>query len=352
MPRSIVLIIDYSASQLPFIRTSIESAKQLVDKLNPKDRMAIVTDDVRLLVDFTTDKQLLKSRLEGLKASALAGNVGASDQFDALMATLTEIFNNADIRPIVIFQTDGDEFDDLRGNAPPTRFWLPARFSFQNVLTAAEKSRVTIYPVISGIRYAAVPEAELVERALNDWLNRQSAGEELMRARKQPLPKDRTRPHRGRDVNEDQLAWAKEQAARANENTTLPVKLSAEKVMSGGAVALVAFNDFKTLLATAPDDIERARQAALIDDPDGIDGQAALDPKLLLKTVDTRGKLVLTIMKAMRDFSSIFAHRDFAECIVRTVVTELADLPERRDRILLKIKDAVQQLSGLPPEKT
>jgi VWFA-related protein len=191
VPRSIVLIIDYSSSQLPFIRTSIESAKKLVDKLNPKDRMAIVTDDVRLLVDFTTDKQLLKSRLEGLKASALAGNVGASDQFDALMATLTEIFNNADVRPIVIFQTDGDEFDDLRGNAPPTRFWLPARFSFQNVLTAAEKSRVTIYPVISGVRYAAVPEAELVERALNDWLNRQSAGEELLRARKQPLPKER-----------------------------------------------------------------------------------------------------------------------------------------------------------------
>jgi VWFA-related protein len=130
VPRSIVLIIDYSASQLPFIRTSIESAKQLVDKLNPKDRMAIVTDDVRLLVDFTTDKQLLKSRLEGLKASALAGNVGASDQFDALMATLTEIFNNADIRPIVIFQTDGDEFDDLRGNAPPTRFLVTGAIQF------------------------------------------------------------------------------------------------------------------------------------------------------------------------------------------------------------------------------
>ena len=43
LPRSIVLIIDYSGSQLPYIKTSIESAKMLVDKLNPKDRMAVVT---------------------------------------------------------------------------------------------------------------------------------------------------------------------------------------------------------------------------------------------------------------------------------------------------------------------
>ncbi len=191
MPRSIVLIIDYSASQLPYIRTSIESAKQLVDKLNPKDRMAIVTDDVRLLVDFTSDKQLLKSQLETLKTSALAGNVGASDQFDSLMATLTEIFNSGDVRPIVIFQTDGDELDNLKGNLAPSPYWLPRRFSLQDVMAAAEKSRVTIYPVISGVRYAAVPEAELVDRALNDWLNRQAANEEIMRARKLPLPKER-----------------------------------------------------------------------------------------------------------------------------------------------------------------
>ena len=60
LSRSIVLIIDYSPSQLPYIRTSIEAAKVLVDKLNPKDRMALVTDDVKLLADFTSDKQVLK----------------------------------------------------------------------------------------------------------------------------------------------------------------------------------------------------------------------------------------------------------------------------------------------------
>ena len=57
LPRSIVLIIDYSRSQFPYIADSIEAAKGFVDKLGPYDRMAIVTDDVELLVDFTNNKQ-------------------------------------------------------------------------------------------------------------------------------------------------------------------------------------------------------------------------------------------------------------------------------------------------------
>lgn len=51
VPRTIVLIIDYSGSQLPFIKNSVAAAKVLVDKLGPKDLMAIVTDDVELLLD-------------------------------------------------------------------------------------------------------------------------------------------------------------------------------------------------------------------------------------------------------------------------------------------------------------
>src|SRR5882762_4051700 len=113
--RSIVLIIDYSGSQLPYIKTSIDAAKTLVDKLNPRDRMAIVTDDVKLLVDFTGDKELLKDKLESLRTSALSGMLGRSLQYDALMATLKELFNEEDVRPIIIFQTDGDQLRRLKG---------------------------------------------------------------------------------------------------------------------------------------------------------------------------------------------------------------------------------------------
>ena len=52
VPRTIVLVIDYSGSQLPYLKNSIKAAKVLVDKLGPKDLMAIVTDDVELLHDL------------------------------------------------------------------------------------------------------------------------------------------------------------------------------------------------------------------------------------------------------------------------------------------------------------
>ena len=191
LPRSIVLVIDYSGSQLPYIKTSIESAKMLVDKLNSRDRMAVVTDDVKLLVDFTSDKQLLKMELESLKTSALSGTIGASDQYDALLASLNELFNNEDVRPIIIFQTDGDQLESLNGsgsrNLDP--YWLPRKYSLGDILTATERTRAAVYSVISGLRFVGVPEGDLARLAKTDWENRQHANLDLMRARNFPVPK-------------------------------------------------------------------------------------------------------------------------------------------------------------------
>jgi len=184
VPRSIVLVIDYSGSQLPYIETSIEAAKMLVDKLNPKDRMAVVTDDVHLLVDFTSDKDLLKTRLESLKTNALSGALGASDQYDALLAAMTELFSPEDARPIIIFQTDGDELESLKGGSPQpyNAFSLPRKFGLEDILTATERSRVAVYSVISGVRFFGVPQAELLKRAEADLVNRAKANQQLQRA--------------------------------------------------------------------------------------------------------------------------------------------------------------------------
>ena len=191
VPRSIVLVIDYSGSQLPYIQTSIESAKMLVDKLNPKDRMAIVTDDVEVLVDFTSDKELLKKQLETLKTSALSGSIGASEQYDALLASLSELFGREDVRPIIIFQTDGDQLEALNGGDGRTAdpYWPPRKYSLQDILTATEKTRTTVYSVISGIRFAGVPEAELPMRAREAWQNQRRASDDLLKARNLPVPK-------------------------------------------------------------------------------------------------------------------------------------------------------------------
>src|SRR5258705_3674880 len=64
VPRSIVLIIDYSGSQFPYIKNSVDAAKLLVAKLEPLDRMAIVTDDVEMLFDFTNNNAELRSKLD------------------------------------------------------------------------------------------------------------------------------------------------------------------------------------------------------------------------------------------------------------------------------------------------
>src|SRR5258706_10987475 len=161
--RSIVLIIDYSGSLRRYLDKSIDAAETLIDKLGPKDNMAIVTDDVELLVDFTRDRAKLKKALESLKKKAKERHYGRSYQFTALMATSRELFSEEDIRPIVIFQTDGDEVELLQPPDPGVYF-LPRpqtaglhplipyikQFSLRDVYSAVEKSRATVYTVIPG----------------------------------------------------------------------------------------------------------------------------------------------------------------------------------------------------------
>lgn len=181
--RTIALIIDYSGSQLPFLRNSIDAAKVLVDQLAPLDKMAIITDDVELIQDFTDDKNQLKKKLESLFDrtkrnrgffSFSSQRIGQSKQYSALMATLNEAFTDEDKRPIIVFQTDGDEAERLRD--PVIRPAIPpgipdelqqraaesvefrqnyieqfiTEFSLADVYRAAEKSRATIYTIVPG----------------------------------------------------------------------------------------------------------------------------------------------------------------------------------------------------------
>ena len=199
LSRSIVLIIDYSRSQFPYIADSIEAAKIFVDKLGRYDRMAIVTDDVELLVDFTGDKRELKKGLDSLieKNKGSKGFLGVggkrpqfgrSAQYSSLMATLNEAFDDEDESPIVVFQTDGDEVEYLRNSiivheVPPN---LPTElraevqeeieykkklqrasvteFSLDDVYRTVEKSRATIYTIIPRTRLIGFTQDEQIQR--------------------------------------------------------------------------------------------------------------------------------------------------------------------------------------------
>jgi VWFA-related protein len=212
LPRSIVLIIDYSGSQFPYIKNSVEAAGVLVDKLGPLDRMAIVTDDVEMLSDFTNDKRELKKKLNTLLEKSKGNDgflgiggtrrqFGKSAQYSALMATLKEAFNEEDQRPLIIFQTDGDEAEYLRNSIivpmvppdlPPQKVAIVqnqieqkrqlqrssmTEFSLEDVYREVEKSRATIYTVVPGAKLIGLtPEQQLAtvmaedERAINEML--------------------------------------------------------------------------------------------------------------------------------------------------------------------------------------
>ena len=199
LARSIVLIIDYSRSQFPYIADSIEAAKIFVDKLGAYDRMAIVTDDVELLVDFTNDKRALKKGLDSLieKNKGSKGFLGVggkrpqfgrSSQYSALMATLNEAFDAEDQNPVIVFQTDGDELEYLRnpiivhevppGLSPELRAQVQeeveykkklqrasvTEFSLDDVNRAVETSRATIYTIIPRTRLIGFTEDQQIQR--------------------------------------------------------------------------------------------------------------------------------------------------------------------------------------------
>ncbi|MBL8168459.1 MAG: VWA domain-containing protein [Acidobacteria bacterium] len=167
-PRSIVLIIDYSSSQLPFLKTSIAAAKTLVEQLGPKDKMAVVTDDVSLLLDFTSDKTRLKAGLDLVLEKPLRKNAyGRSEQYTALLAVLREMASEEE-RPIVIFQTDGDQLTYLRAQDDGRRYKRSPKeveFGLADVVAAAQRSHTTIYSVISGIRFLDLAPSQKQERA-------------------------------------------------------------------------------------------------------------------------------------------------------------------------------------------
>jgi VWFA-related protein len=200
VPRTIVLIIDYSGSQMPYLMNSVKAAKVLVDKLAPRDLMAIVTDDVELILDFTSDKKKLKKALDSLVERTQRHpyymgkqlRIGRSQQYSALMATLNEAFGDEDVRPIIIFQTDGDEAYFLRN--PVIKLEIPdglegdtlrsaqqslnyhtqhllkneTEFSLDDVYRAVEKSRATVYTVVPGVKLTGLTPEVQMEKFMAD----------------------------------------------------------------------------------------------------------------------------------------------------------------------------------------
>lgn len=206
LPRSIVLIFFNGRYSRYDVENSLRAAKSLVDKLAPQDKMAIATCDLKLVLDFTTDKNLLKKTLNNLSNNR-PGNPSVARKYGTLMAVLDEMFDEKDVRPIVIFQAPSGgehlkEIDSLKLlesqssilelkqtadkkleklsrdkqlQKEAEELYPQTGYGFSDVLERIEKSRATIYSIIPTMRFVGLSREEQLKRArisIEEWMRR------------------------------------------------------------------------------------------------------------------------------------------------------------------------------------
>jgi VWFA-related protein len=129
-PFNLVLLLDVSGSveeRLDFIR---KSALAFANTVSPQDRVAIISfrDDVQLISDFTTDRNLLAQRIKDIEAG------GGTALYDALAYTLVETLKPLrDERTAIVVISDGDD----------NRSFIP----FPYILETIIETGAVVYPL-------------------------------------------------------------------------------------------------------------------------------------------------------------------------------------------------------------
>jgi len=141
-PFNLVLLLDVSGSveeRMDFIR---KAARDFLNTTSPQDRIAIISfrDDVQLISDFTTDRNLLSKKLDEIDAG------GGTALYDALGYVLAETLKQfRGERTAVVVMSDGDD----------NKSFIP----FPAILEALTESGALVYPlyVPSGL----IPESSV-----------------------------------------------------------------------------------------------------------------------------------------------------------------------------------------------
>ncbi|MBA3256058.1 MAG: VWA domain-containing protein [Pyrinomonadaceae bacterium] len=146
-PFNLVLLLDVSGSveeRIDFIR---KAARDFLNTASPQDRISIISfrDDIQLISDFTTDRQLLSKKLDEIEAG------GPTAFYDALAYVLADPLKKLrGERTAVVVMSDGDD----------NKSFVP----FPALLEALSESGALVYPlyVPSGlIPEASVPRPEV-----------------------------------------------------------------------------------------------------------------------------------------------------------------------------------------------
>jgi len=146
-PFNLVLLLDVSGSveeRMDFIR---KAARDFLRTTSPQDRISIISfrDDIQIISDFSTDRQLLSKKLDEIDAG------GGTALYDALGYVLTEPLKRLrGERTAIVVMSDGDD----------NKSFLP----FPAILEALRESGALVYPlyVPSGlIPESSVPRPEI-----------------------------------------------------------------------------------------------------------------------------------------------------------------------------------------------
>jgi VWFA-related protein len=136
-PVNLMLLLDLSGSIGSRLQAMKKAAKKFVDSLARDDRVAVASFTTRFeaVSDFTTDKDLLKHRID-----RIVNPGGDTALYDASWAALDSLRGNATGRSALVILTDGVDsafIPDEQGS----------RRSFKELMTRVEEEDATIYPI-------------------------------------------------------------------------------------------------------------------------------------------------------------------------------------------------------------
>jgi len=129
-PFNLVLLLDVSGSVDDYVNFIRKAARAFVNTVDPHDRVSIVifNEDVKVLSNFTTDKEKLSKSLDTFDAG------GPTAFYDAIGFTLTEtLYPLKGERTAIVILSDGDD----------NRSFLP----FDALAGSIEESGALIYPL-------------------------------------------------------------------------------------------------------------------------------------------------------------------------------------------------------------
>lgn len=154
-PFSLVVLLDMSGSTRNFRPTLKQSAIRFLDALNPEDRVTVVAfnDKVKTLQGFTTDHRKIAFAID-----YLAEGTGNTNLYQALHYSLKQLSKEGKRRKAIVVLTDGidtemskldrqtsskaETIEEANASVKPDQ-----AESIRNVLDAADKLGVTVYPL-------------------------------------------------------------------------------------------------------------------------------------------------------------------------------------------------------------